>query len=171
MTNNYWFNFFDEFHPTTIILIFQYIHKILLDENFFIIRRTHLRLSLDQAGDFYKEHQLKFFHNRLVSFMSSGPLEAMVLYRDDAIAHWRKLIGPTKVYQTIYSHPSSIRGIYGLTDTRNTIHGSDSPATALKEIKVFFPNFNIEDWKQHEEPKLMSGMFKLDEEAFVHHPL
>jgi nucleoside diphosphate kinase len=47
-----------------------------------------------------------------------------ILAKENAIAEWRKLMGPTKVYQAIYTHPDSIRGLYGLTDTRNATHGS-----------------------------------------------
>ena len=59
-------------------------------------------------------------------FMCSGPIEALILLREDAIEHWRQLMGPTKVYKTWQSHPDSIRGTWGLTDTRNTTHGSGS---------------------------------------------
>lgn len=57
---------------------------------------------------------------------------------------WRQLLGPTKVFKTIYSHPESIRGLFGLTDTRNACHGSDSPESAVHEIRKIFPDFKLE---------------------------
>lgn len=54
----------------------------------------------------------------------SGPSEAYILARDDAIAVWRQLMGPTKVFKCQLTHPDSIRAKHGLTDTRNATHGS-----------------------------------------------
>lgn len=54
----------------------------------------------------------------------SGPMRAYILAREDAIHHWRELMGPTKVFRARYTSPASIRGQFGLTDTRNTTHGS-----------------------------------------------
>jgi nucleoside-diphosphate kinase len=56
---------------------------------------------------------------------------------------WRQLLGPTKVFKAIHSHPDSIRGLFGLTDTRNACHGSDSVESVAKEIKIFFPDFKF----------------------------
>ncbi|KAK0064917.1 nucleoside diphosphate kinase 6-like isoform X2, partial [Biomphalaria pfeifferi] len=53
-----------------------------------------------------------------------GPLWTYILCGDNAISRWRKLMGPTKVLKTVYDEPLSIRGLYGLTDTRNCTHGS-----------------------------------------------
>lgn len=54
----------------------------------------------------------------------SGPMRAYVLAREDAIRHWRELMGPTKVFRARHTSPTSIRAQFGLTDTRNTTHGS-----------------------------------------------
>lgn len=51
-------------------------------------------------------------------------------------------MGPTKVYKAIYSNPDCIRALYGLSDTRNACHGSDSEESALREISIIFPEFN-----------------------------
>lgn len=69
-----------------------------------------------------------------------------VLAGDNAIAKWRNLLGPTKVFKTIFSHPDSIRGQFGLSDTRNACHGSDSTESARREIGIFFPEFDTDDW-------------------------
>lgn len=55
-------------------------------------------------------------------------------------------MGPTKVFKTIYTHPESIRGQFGLSDTRNAVHGSDSIESVEKEVKIFFPDFSISEW-------------------------
>lgn len=78
--------------------------------------------------------------------MFSGPLQALILARHNAIAEWRELMGPTKVFKTIYSHPDSIRGQFGLSDTRNACHGSDTPESVEREINIIFPEFNIQNW-------------------------
>jgi nucleoside-diphosphate kinase len=60
-------------------------------------------------------------------------------------------MGPTKVFETIYEHPESIRAQFGTSDTRNTVHGSDCVENAKKEIKFFFPDFDVEYWHQIEK--------------------
>lgn len=53
-------------------------------------------------------------------------------------------MGPTKVYKTIYTNPETLRGLYGLSDTRNACHGSDSLESVRREIGIFFPEFKFE---------------------------
>ncbi|KAI9595920.1 nucleoside diphosphate kinase [Syncephalis fuscata] len=67
----------------------------------------------------------------------------MVLGGEQAIARWRALIGPTHPIRARVNAPTTLRAIYGLTDTRNSFHGSDSVETAIKEIKFFFPELDI----------------------------
>lgn len=74
----------------------------------------------------------------------------LILERENAIQAWRNLLGPTKVFKTIYSHPDSIRGLFGLSDTRNACHGSDSPESAVQEIEKVFPGFKYENESQKE---------------------
>lgn len=76
----------------------------------------------------------------------SGPIEVMVLSGDGAITKWRGLLGPTKVFKAVYTHPKSIRGLFGLTDTRNACHGSDSMDSAKREISIFFDDFDVDQW-------------------------
>eukprot|EP00049_Salpingoeca_infusionum_P006268 m.104176 g.104176 ORF g.104176 m.104176 type:complete len:168 (+) comp13256_c0_seq1:246-749(+) len=115
------------------------------DHGFTILRHKRIPFTREQAGRFYAEHKGKMFYNRLVGFMSSGPIEALVLARQDAIAAWRSLMGPTKVYRTHYHAPSTLRGKHGLTDTRNSVHGSDSIESATAEIKFFFPDESYQE--------------------------
>nr|XP_022331190.1 nucleoside diphosphate kinase 6-like [Crassostrea virginica]XP_022331191.1 nucleoside diphosphate kinase 6-like [Crassostrea virginica] len=150
--------------------IVEDIHDIIKENNFFFVASKHLHLTRKEAEEFYKEHHGKFFHGRLVNFMSSGHIWTHILAREDAIAHWRKLMGPTKVFKTIHSDPHTIRGLFGLTDTRNVCHGSDSPENALKEIAFFFPEFDAEKWYREEEPFYHHENVKFCSESIVHVP-
>lgn len=97
-----------------------------------------LRLSRSQAEGFYAVHHGKPFFEGLIEFMISGPLAALVLEGDDAVARYRGLMGPT---DSTKAPGGTIRQRFG-TDTRyNAVHGSDSPQNALVEIAYFFsPN-------------------------------
>lgn len=77
----------------------------------------------------------------------------MILAHPTAIAGWRELMGPTKVFRAIYSHPESVRGICGLTDTRNACHGSDSPESVRREIGIMFPEFDVDAWHAEAEAR------------------
>ena len=112
---------------------------------------------------------LQFFYNRLVGFMSSGECHAHVLAKENAIADWRAILGPTKVFKTRFEQPLSVRGKFGLTDTRNVAHGSDSDESAAREISFFFPEFSVADFFAREETafRIGSGVV-FDPEAFVH---
>jgi nucleoside-diphosphate kinase len=144
------------------------IKTIILENNFYFVRSKQLTLSRNQAADFYKEHDGRFFHNRLVSFMSSGPISVHVLARHEAIPEWRRLLGPTKVLRTIYEHPDTIRGQFGLTDTRNCAHGSDSDDTARREIEFFFPDFDPKQWFADEEAYFRAGHVTYDADRQAH---
>lgn len=99
--------------------------RAIIDKNGFKIATSkHGYITEAEAHAFYEEHTGKFFFNRLVTFMCSGPCAFYVLAKVNAIEDWRKLLGPTKVYKAQFTHPESIRGSIGLTDTRNAAHGS-----------------------------------------------
>lgn len=151
-------------HPHDIHMIRQ----IMLENNFYFIRTDTTRLSREKAERFYDEHKNKFFFERLVSFMSSGIISVHILARENAIQHWRKLMGPTKVFKAQYESPDSIRARFGLTDTRNATHGSDSPDSARREIGFFFPNFDLVSWYEKQEPLYRNGQVMLDNEKWIH---
>ncbi|XP_024147498.1 nucleoside diphosphate kinase 6 isoform X3 [Oryzias melastigma] len=132
--------------------------------------RCSSRFSEMSKGKLFFIHVTKsrFFYQRLVEFMSSGPMRAYILAREDAIRHWRGLMGPTKVFRARYTDPTSIRAQFGLTDTRNTTHGSDSPESAQREISFFFPDFHQADWMEKEEPLFRSGKITYDHQNQVH---
>ncbi|XP_076873025.1 nucleoside diphosphate kinase 6 isoform X2 [Brachyhypopomus gauderio] len=154
-------------HP----LIVEALHQKILENNFIIVRKKDLMWRRNDSERFYAEHKGRFFYQRLVEFMSSGPMRAYILAREDAVVRWRELMGPTKVYRARYTSPKSIRAVYGLTDTRNTTHGSDSEESAKREIAFFFPGFSVQQWLEKEEPFLRAGHVEYDPEKQIHTPL
>jgi nucleoside-diphosphate kinase len=93
------------------------------------------RLSRQQAEAFYEIHNEKPFFTGLVAFMTEGPVVAMALERDDAIKHWREVMGATNPAQAA---KGTIRKKFAKNIERNAVHGSDSPGTAAVEIPFFF---------------------------------
>lgn len=126
--------------------IVKSVEQIIMKKEISIICSKPFYLGKNDVERFYEEHREKFFYNRLVNYMSSGPVIAYILAHPDCIHLWRSMMGSTKVYKTIIDDPDSIRGQYGLTDTRNCCHGSDSIESAIKEIQFFFPEFKIDPW-------------------------
>jgi nucleoside-diphosphate kinase len=102
--------------------------------------------------------------------MSSGDFIALILARRDAIGKWRELIGPTRVYRTKVEAPNTIRGLYGLTDTRNSVHGSDSLENAIKEIEFIFTDFDYHQWLEVDEPYFREDKLTYDSELSIHIP-
>lgn len=95
----------------------------------------YLWLTAEQAGKFYEVHKARPFYNDLVTYMSSGPIVAMVLENENAVEAFRKLIGatdPTKAEE------GTIRKKYAKSIEANAVHGSDSDANALIEASFFF---------------------------------
>jgi nucleoside-diphosphate kinase len=95
-------------------------------------------MQVDQnlAERHYSEHSSKPFFPELIEFITRGPLVAMVLEGEDAVPAARSLIGATN---PIEATPGSIRGDFALEVTFNLVHGSDSDATAQREIELWFP--------------------------------
>nr|CAG4644436.1 EOG090X0HUX [Lepidurus arcticus] len=144
------------------------IHELILGHGFYFVRSKEVKLNRKSAEEFYAEHSGRFFFNRLVTFMTSGPVLAHILAHPFAVAQWRAIMGPTRVFQAQFEYPASIRGSLGLTDTRNTSHGSDSLETAQREIKFFFPDFDSSRFFSEEEPLLRSNQCIFDDEALIH---
>jgi len=94
-----------------------------------------MTLDEDTAKRHYAEHEGKPFFDDLVTFITSGPLIAMILEGTNAVAAGRQLIGST---HGIYAAPGSIRGDYATDMQRNLVHGSDSDASAVREIALYF---------------------------------
>ena len=91
----------------------------------------------DLAETHYAEHAEKPFYGSLVEFITSGPLVAMVVEGPRAIEAFRALAGAT---DPVKATPGTIRGDYALEVQDNIVHGSDSPDSAEREIKIFFPD-------------------------------
>ena len=100
-----------------------------------VVAMKRLQLSEQMAQGFYAVHKERPFFGELVTFMTEGPVVAMVLEGDDAIKRWRDLMGPTNSEE---APNGTIRGDYGIDIERNASHGSDAPETARIEISYFF---------------------------------
>ncbi|MCX6283161.1 MAG: nucleoside-diphosphate kinase, partial [Bacteroidetes bacterium] len=94
-----------------------------------------IHLSRQQAGHFYAEHSAKGFYEDLTRFMSSGPIIAAILEKENAVAEFRKLIGATDPSK---AEPGTVRNLYGKSITENAVHGSDADLTAEREGNFFF---------------------------------
>ncbi|TGZ59141.1 hypothetical protein CRM22_009239 [Opisthorchis felineus] len=140
----------------------QYVEQRMREADLSILCQGVFRMSRSQAESFYGDHKGKFYYDRLVNYMVCGPIGVYVLRGIDAIPRWRALLGPTKVYRAVVSEPDSLRGLLGLTDTRNGFHGSDSYATALREIQFFFPSLPITDSNLIRTTNSFNGSNKID---------
>jgi len=89
------------------------------------------------AEEHYGEHRDKPFFGELVGFITSGPVVLAKVTGESAISVWRTLMGPT---DPIDAAPGTIRGDFATVITENVVHGSDSPDSAARELKLFFPD-------------------------------
>ena len=103
-----------------------------------------LQLTRKRAMEFYGEHEGKAFFEGLVDFMTSGPVMALCLSKDNAILGWRALMGPTDSNKARAESPKSLRALFGTDGRRNATHGSDSTTSAAREIKFFFPKIELD---------------------------
>jgi len=119
----------------------EIIHDI--EKNgFTIYSRKRIRLTREQAQDFYAEHNGKPFFDGLVDFMTSGPIVVLALGKKDAVTAWRQLLGPTDSAKARAESKESIRARFGTDNRRNACHGSDSSKSAEREIRFFFANIS-----------------------------
>ena len=93
------------------------------------------KLTVEQAGQFYEVHKERPFYGELVAFMSSGPIVAAILEKDNAVADFRKLIGATNPAQ---AEEGTIRKNFAASMGENAVHGSDSDDNAQIEGNFFF---------------------------------
>lgn len=96
------------------------------------------RLSKEKAGEFYAVHKERPFFGELVDFMSSGPIVAAILEKDNAVEDFRKLIGATNPAN---AEDGTIRKLYARSVGENAVHGSDSDENAAIEGSFFFSAF------------------------------
>ncbi len=107
-----------------------------------------MRVSQQLAESYYAEHKGKPFYEPLMGYITSGPVIAMVLEGDGAVAIVRKMMGKTNSAE---AEPGTIRGDFALTIGRNVIHGSDSLESAKREIGFFFKPEDLHEYKRIDE--------------------
>ncbi|MFG6184182.1 nucleoside-diphosphate kinase, partial [Staphylococcus aureus] len=102
-----------------------------------------MQVPMELAEKHYSEHEGKPFYDKLISFITSAPVFAMVVEGENAVAVSRKIIGSTNPSEAA---PGTIRGDYGLNLGSNIIHGSDSTESAQREVKLWFTSSEIADY-------------------------
>lgn len=107
-----------------------------------------MRVSRPLAESYYAEHKGKPFYEPLMGYITSGPVIAMVLEGDGAVAIVRKMMGKTNSAE---AEPGTVRGDFALTIGRNVIHGSDSTESAKREIGFFFKPEELQEYKRIDE--------------------
>ncbi len=112
----------------------------ILEGGFGIKAMKMVVLTRDQAGQFYEMHKGKPFYDELITFMSSGPVVAAVVEKENAVDNFRKYIGATDPAK---AEEGTIRKLYGFSLSENAIHGSDSDESAVREISFFFSTREI----------------------------
>ena len=111
------------------------ILDVIIKGGFKIIAMKMIQLSPEKAGAFYEIHKARPFYNDLIKYMSSGPIVAAILEKDNAIEDFRKLIGATDPSKAA---PGTIRAMFAKSIDANAIHGSDSYENAKIEGDFFF---------------------------------
>jgi nucleoside-diphosphate kinase len=102
-----------------------------------LLAMSLMTMTRDLAERHYAEHAGKGFYEELVTFITSGPLVAMVLEGEQAVVAARQVIGATDPLQAT---TGSIRGDFAIEVGQNMVHGSDSPESAAREVGLFFPD-------------------------------
>ena len=105
---------------------------------FKITAMKYLWLTPEKAGEFYAVHKARPFYGDLVAFMSSGPIVAAILEKDNAVEDFRKLIGATDPAK---AEPGTIRNLFAKSIDANAVHGSDSDENAQIEGSFYFSSF------------------------------
>ncbi|MBK6910045.1 MAG: nucleoside-diphosphate kinase [bacterium] len=104
-------------------------------EGFHVSGLRYVQLTQEQAGEFYAVHKERPFYGDLVKYMTSGPVVVGRLERENAVEHWRAVIGAT---DPVKAAPGTIRKLYGTGIEANAVHGSDSPENGARETDFFF---------------------------------
>ena len=111
------------------------IKQMFIKNGFNIFKEKKIQIEKSEAEKFYKVHETKPFYNDLCSYLSSGPIIAMILEKVNAVADNRKLMGATNPKD---AEEETIRKKYGISIDKNSVHGSDSVENAKIEIDFFF---------------------------------
>ena len=116
------------------------ILKKINEAGFRIVAMKMNKLSLEKAGEFYEIHSERPFYRELIEFMSSGPIVAAVLEKENAVEDFRTLIGATNPAE---AEPGTIRALYAKDVGENAVHGADSDENARREAGFHFATTEI----------------------------
>ena len=116
------------------------INKIIEESGLRIIAQKRIRLTLNQAKEFYSVHKERPFFNDLIEYMTSEPVIVQILEGENAVSKYREIMGATNPDEAT---TGTIRKNHALNIQENSVHGSDSEDNAIKEIKFFFKNDEI----------------------------
>ncbi|XP_033727953.1 thioredoxin domain-containing protein 3 homolog isoform X29 [Pecten maximus] len=126
--------------PDAFKLHKEEVIQMINEAGFKIALQKEMLLTKEMAEDFYKEHKGQEYFDELVTRMSSGPLMALGLAREDAVEGWRGMLGPKELDKAKEEAPDSLRAKFAVDDVMiNQFHGSDSEDSAQKELEFFFP--------------------------------
>jgi nucleoside-diphosphate kinase len=100
-----------------------------------ILKSKKVKISKEEASEFYKVHQTKSFYNELCNYLSSGPIIVMILEGESAVSKNRQLMGAT---DPLKAEEGTLRRMYGISIDKNSVHGSDSIENSKLEIDFFF---------------------------------
>ena len=103
--------------------------------NLKIVKSKKVKISKEEASEFYRVHQAKPFYNDLCNYLSSGPIIVMILEGENAVSNNRKLMGATDPKK---AEEGTLRKMYGLSIDKNSVHGSDSVENGKNELDFFF---------------------------------
>ena len=103
--------------------------------NLKILKSKKVKISKEEASEFYKVHQTKPFYNDLCNYLSSGPIVVMILEGENAVLKNRELMGATDPSK---ANEGTLRKMYGVSIDKNSVHGSDSLENGKSEINFFF---------------------------------
>ena len=111
------------------------IKSFFTDNNLKVLKSKKIKISKDEASEFYKVHQTKPFYDALCGYLSSGPIIVMILEGDNAVLKNREIMGAT---DPLKAEEGTLRKMYGISIDKNSVHGSDSVENAKTEIGFFF---------------------------------
>ena len=111
------------------------IKSFFLEKNLKVLKSKKIKISKDEASEFYKVHQTKPFYDDLCNYLSSGPIIVMILEGENAVSKNRKLMGST---DPLKAEEGTLRKMYGISIDKNSVHGSDSVENGKAEIDFFF---------------------------------
>jgi len=111
------------------------IKSFFVEKNLKILKSKKIKVSKEEASEFYKVHQTKPFYDALCDYLSSGPIIVMILEGENAVLKNRELMGAT---DPLKAKEGTLRKMYGISIDKNSVHGSDSVENAKTEINFFF---------------------------------